>query len=126
MTNNFSHKSPPPPDFTLDIPIFGRLYDFYKNLSDYLLLFPKPKRYTLGQNLDNITLEIIKQVVSAGYVARERKLPAVEKAIALTNVVKILLRLAKDTKTLDNKKYLILESNLQEIGRMLGGWKRSL
>jgi len=80
----------------------------------------------LGQNLDNITLEIIKQVVSAGYVARERKLPAVEKAIALTNVVKILLRLAKDTKTLDNKKYLILESNLQEIGRMLGGWKRSL
>ena len=90
------------------------------------MLFPKPKRYTLGQNLDNITLEIIKQVVSAGYVARERKLPAVEKAIALTNVVKILLRLAKDTKTLDNKKYLILESNLQEIGRMLGGWKRSL
>lgn len=123
---NHSSKIPPPADFTLDIPIFAKLYDFYKTLSDYLLFFPKVKRYTLGEKLEETTLEIIKQVILAGYVSKERKLPALEKSIVLVNLLKILIRLAKDTKAFDNNKYLKLEQNLQEIGRMLGGWKRSL
>jgi len=57
---------------------------------------------------------------------REQKLPVLEKAIVSADILKILLRLAKDNKAIDNKKYLQLESNLQEIGRMIGGWKRSL
>jgi len=47
-----------------------------------------------------------------------------EKSIVLTDLLKILLRLAKDNQALGNKKYIQLEAHLQEIGRMLGGWKR--
>jgi len=35
--------------------------------------------------------------------------------------VKILIRLANDIKSLDDKKYLILQEKLQEIGKMIGG-----
>lgn len=73
-----------------------------------------------------ITLDVLENVLSAGFFAKEKKLPAVERSIAKINLLKILIRLAKDTKALDNKKYLRLEQDLQEIGRMLGGWKRSL
>lgn len=38
----------------------------------------------------------------------------------------MLIRLAKDVQALDNKKYLQLEQALQEIGRMLGGWRKSI
>lgn len=121
-----SYSTPPPTDFTLDIPIFAKLYDFYKNLSLAIATFPKTKRYSLGQKLDQIALELIEFVIRAGYLSREQKLPVLEKSVVSVDLLKILLRLAKDTKALDNKKYLALENTLQEIGRMVGGWKRSL
>ncbi len=61
-----------------------------------------------------------------GATTRENKLPLVEKSITSVDLLKILIRLAKDIQALDNKKYLQLESSLQEIGRMLGGWRKSL
>ena len=45
-----------------------------------------------------------------------------ERADSKLETLKILLRLAKDTQSIDSKKYLNLESYLQEIGKMLGGW----
>jgi len=41
------------------------------------------------------------------------------------DLLKILLRLAKDSQALENKNYVRLESILVEIGRMLGGWIRA-
>ena len=117
---------PPPTDFSLDIPIFAKLYDFYKNLSQCVENFPKTKRYGLGQKLDQIAIKLIELIIRASYLQREQKPPILEKSIVSVDVLKILIRLAKDNKALDNKKYLQLESNLQEIGRMLGGWKRSI
>jgi len=115
-----------PPEFGLDIPIFTKLYDFYKNLSQILVFFPKAKRYTLGQRLDNLTLEIFESSIGAGISPRDQKLLHLEKAIISLDLLKILLRLAKDIQCLNNKRYIQLQESLQEIGRMLGGWKRSI
>ena len=73
-----------------------------------------------------ITLEIFELVITAGSTSPEKKLPYIEKSIVSLDLLKILLRLAKDIQALDNKKYLHLEELLQEIGRMLGGWRKSL
>lgn len=56
----------------------------------------------------------------------QKKIPYLEKSIVYSDLLKILIRLAKDVQALDNKKYIELEQALQEIGRMLGGWKRSV
>lgn len=108
-----------------DLPIFTKLYDFYKLLYQYLRLFPKRDRYSLGQKIDSLALTIFELVISAGSTFQEKKLPFLEKSIVLTDLSKILIRLAKDNQALDNKKYLDLQARLQEIGRMLGGWKKS-
>jgi hypothetical protein len=39
--------------------------------------------------------------------------------------LRIFIRLMKDTKGIDNKKYLAVQAQTDEIGRMLGGWIRS-
>lgn len=41
------------------------------------------------------------------------------------DLLKILLRLAKDNQAITDKRYVELQALLQEIGRMLGGWIRS-
>ena len=127
MVNNFSNNVPPPPTPPpLKSTVFARLHHFYKNLSQTVEKFPKTKRYGLGQKLEQIALELIELIIRASYLQREQKLPFLEKSVVSADLLKILLRLAKDNKALDNKKYLQLESSLQEIGRMIGGWKRSL
>ncbi len=41
-------------------------------------------------------------------------------------LLKLLMRLSYETKSIDIKKYIELEKQLNEIGKMLGGWIRSL
>lgn len=108
---------------SLDIPIFAKLYEFYKNLTQGIATFPKTKRYTLGQKLDNITLEIFELLFSV--TNSNNKTETLYKISNKIDLLKILLRLAKDTQGLTNKSYLELQEMLQEIGKMLGGWIRS-
>ncbi|MEX2354371.1 MAG: diversity-generating retroelement protein Avd, partial [Candidatus Woykebacteria bacterium] len=118
----FLNFHPPPPVRTdFDIPIFQKTYDFVKELYLVLPKLPKRQRYTLGQRLDNLSIEFLESIILAGRAEAE-KLSLLKKADSKLETLKILLRLAKDTQTLDNGKYANLEKHLQEIGKMLGGW----
>jgi hypothetical protein len=110
----------------LDIPIFAKLYDFYKQLSQYLALFPKNKRYSLGQKIDNIALEIFELLFKSGVVSKDQKLETLQNVSAKLDLLKMLVRLARDQKNLSTKAYLDLQAYLQEIGKMLGGWLKYL
>lgn len=90
-----------------------------------MVLFPKSKKYALGQKIDNLTLEIIELVITAGY-AREQKLLILQKASIKLDLLKILLRLSLETKCIENNKYQQLISSLFEIGKMLGGWIKTV
>ena len=108
---------------SLDIPIFTKTYEFYKQLTQSITAFPKTKRYTLGQKLDNITLGIFELLISVPNT--NNKTETLYKISNKVDLLKILLRLAKDTQGLTNKNYLELQEMLQEIGKMLGGWIRA-
>ncbi|OGE09031.1 hypothetical protein A3A60_04570 [Candidatus Curtissbacteria bacterium RIFCSPLOWO2_01_FULL_42_26] len=114
---------PLPTDFSLDIPIFAKLYDFYKNLSQVIASFPKTKRYTLGQKLDSFTLETFELLFSISTDTNKSK--TLGKISIKLDLLKTLLRLAKDTHSVKSEDYLELQMALSEIGRMLGGWIRA-
>ncbi len=108
--------------FALDIPIFTKTYELYKTFYGYLSAFPKKDRYTFGQKCELLLLDLLEAIILAGSLSKEEKLPILKKASLKLDVIKVLFRLGKDLKILDNKKYLVLEGFLQEIGKMLGGW----
>lgn len=106
----------------LDIPIFTKTYELYKTFYSYLATFPKKDRYTLGQKCELVLLDLLEGIILASSLSREEKLPILKTASLKLDVLKVLFRLGKDLKIIESKKYLILESFLQEIGKMLGGW----
>ena len=61
----------------------------------------------------------------AAQSSKETKLKTLEKASLELNVLRIFIRLAKEIRALDLKKYITLQKNLNEIGKMLGGWIKS-
>ena len=62
----------------------------------------------------------------ASFLSREEKQPWVRLAIRKVDTLKILLMILWETKSLDDKKYITLSLQIDEIGRMLGGWNGQL
>jgi hypothetical protein len=80
----------------------------------------------LGQRVDNLFVEIIEAVAQASFLSKAEKCPYVRVAIRKTDTLKILLMVLWETKSLDNKKYGAVSVQLDEIGKMLGGWNGQL
>lgn len=87
---------------------------------------PKKDKYTLGEKTQKTTLDLMELLIEASYVEKTRKTSALDNAAVKLDLLKTLVRLAQDLKALPTNKYLLLEEKLQEVGRMLGGWIKSL
>ncbi|MEK7525789.1 MAG: four helix bundle protein [Patescibacteria group bacterium] len=93
---------------------------------EYHATLPKTHRYSLGQRIDTLFVELIEALAGAAFFSRQEKLPYIKLAIRKLDALKILLLILWETKSLDNKKYIALSVKVDEIGRMLGGWNGQL
>ena len=109
-----------------DIPILKKTYELYKTFHEYRKLIPKQDRFTIYERSEGIILDVTEHIYHAGYSKTTQKVLILEKASAKLNLLRLLIRLMKETKTLDTKKYVVLQGMIDEIGRMLGGWIRSM
>lgn len=107
-----------------DTPIFQKSYDLYKQLHEYRRLVPKQDRYVLFEKAENSLLSVISNIFRASTEPKEVKLILLQRASTDLNLFRVFIRLLKDIKAIDNKKYIALQTEVDEIGRMLGGWIR--
>ena len=100
-----------------------KIKDTYSLWYSYYNILPRPHRYSLGTKIDQIFIEIIEATSIAIFLKQEEKYPHIISAIRKIDVSKILLMVLWETKSLDNKKYIALSTKIEEIGKILGGWK---
>lgn len=108
----------------MDLPILQKTYDFYKLFHVYAEKFPKKDRYTVGQRSEDHILNLIEKLVRASKSLKSEKSSLLFDISVQLDTLKILIRLMKDTKVVDLKRYAELELHLFEIGKMLGGWMK--
>ena len=84
-------------------------------------------RYTLGAKIDDIFLSLL-ELIFRGCFAYDKfeKISIVSQAIAKSDLLKFFLQLGWEQKVIDHKSYGALILLLDEVGRMLGGWKKNL
>lgn len=109
----------------IEIPILKKSYDLYKLFHEYRRIVPKQDRYTVWERSENALLDMIECFLEAGYTKQSNKYLLLEKGSVKLNLFRLFVRLMKDTRSIDQKKYLTLQIDIDEIGRMLGGWLRS-
>ncbi|MFA5777205.1 MAG: four helix bundle protein [Parcubacteria group bacterium] len=71
-------------------------------------------------------IEILELAFTASYLPPEQKIILLGKVISKMDSLKFFIQLAWENKLIPNNKFLELSKNLEEIGRMLGGWKKGL
>lgn len=103
--------------------IILKTYDFYKEFYLEIRKWGKPERYNLGENCEQLILELLMYFLAAARKINP-KFNLLQANVKL-QILKLLIRLAKDIKLLEVKKYLFFESKLVEIGQMLGGWLKT-
>ena len=99
-----------------------RIKQAYLLWHEYYSILPKVHRYTVGQRVDTLFIQIIEAIFSAAFLQKEKKLPYVSLAIQKLNTANLLLMILWESKSLRDKKYILLSGKLDEIGKMLGGW----
>jgi four helix bundle protein len=109
-----------------DIPIFKKSYDLYQTFHSYRDTVKKHDRHTIWERSENAILDVIENILAASEAPKTEKLPLLQHASVKLNLLRVFFRLAKDSKVIDIKKYMTLEQSIDEIGRMLGGWIKSV
>ena len=109
----------------MEVPIFAKAYDLYKLLASYRSGIPKADRYTLWQRAEETSLSVIELLLFTSQSEKETKAALLAQASIKLNLLRILVRLARDTKAIDLRKYTQAQQIMDEIGRMLGGWIKS-
>ena len=108
------------------LPIIQRFITVYKLWYEIRNNAPKRSRYTLAAKVDILIVDTIELLFVSGALGREQKLPILLKASGKFDLLKFFLQIAWEVKILDTKKYVLLSEDLNQIGKMLGGWIKSL
>ena len=108
------------------MPIIQIFISVYKLWDEFKNHFPKKSRYTIGAKIDSLFLDTIELLFIASYLGKEQKYPLLQKANGKLDLLKFFLQITWELKVLDTKKYTELSKSLDEIGRMLGGWRKGL
>jgi len=104
-----------------------RSKEAYKIWHDYLINTKRVDRDTIGNKIDNIFLSLLELIFRAMFAYDKfEKLSVVSQAIAKTDLLKFFLQIGWEHKVLDHKTYGAIILQMDEVGRMLGGWKKSL
>jgi len=80
----------------------------------------------LGEKISSQLLDALILIHQARFEKKFKKIETLEKASVSFDSVKILIRMTHTLEIIEQKSYIKLENDLQNIGRMLGGWIRSL
>lgn len=108
------------------MPVIEHFVSLYKLWYGYRDNFPKKSRYTLGDKMDSVFVEVLELLFVASYQSKEEKLPTIEKTLRDVDILKAFARVAWDLRILDNQKFIVLSAGLQDIGKMLGGWRKGV
>ena len=86
----------------------------------------KGVRYTLGARIENRFLDLLELSYAAYFTAREKKADKISECILLTDALKFLVSVAWEGRIISDQQCENVAVKLEEIGKMLGGWRNSL
>ena len=86
--------------------------------------FPRLRRYTLGERIETLLLQVLERLLEAAYSSGRDKTRALQRASQQLNVVRHLWRLSHELKAVPPRAHAHGAERLVQLGRQLGAWQR--
>lgn len=99
------------------------MFGFLKWLIPAVEKFPRSQKFLLGDRIQSTAVDILEALIDATYTkARSEKLASANLGI---EKLRVLFRLATELRHLDLRRYEHAARSLDEIGRLIGGWRKA-
>ena len=105
--------------------IFQKIYDLLLYIYPTVNKFPKSQRFVLSQHIFNSLLEILKLTIIANSKPIKERIYEQEQISVYLDIFRIYIRLSKDLNFLSIRKYEHIMRYINEIGKLLHGWKKA-
>ena len=104
--------------------VFQKAYDLTLWYADHTTKFPKGYRFTLADTIQGGLFGLLAALQDAAY-GKDRK-AALRVSQEFVDRLRLWNRLARDLRCLNQRQYSFASKQIEEIGKQIGGWNRSL
>ena len=126
LQNNFHNQNTEtikPPRL---LPVLEKAKTVYKKWMEMHRNIERTTRFGLGLKIDNLFLDLLELLRKAVYTPVDKKIILLDAASEKVDAIRFFLQILWENRLCPDKQYISLESSIQNIGRMIGGWKKGL
>lgn len=105
-----------------DLIVFQKAYDLLKWVHQLTAKYPKSEKFVLAAKTQNAALDLLEAVIEANE-SRDKGAALARANLALEKS-RLRLRLAFDLRYVNLKQYEVGSRMNDELGRLLGGWRK--
>lgn len=113
----------PPPRL---LPVIERAKEVYRAWVPMHRDMPRTERFGVGSKIDFLFLETFEMLRRATYATGKAKIDLLQGAIENIDSLRFFVQLAWELSLITNTRYSTLGEGIENIGRMVGGWRKGL
>ena len=121
MTNSFHNNSQS--NFP---PVIEHLKNAYKQWIIIERNLPKCERFGLGQRVDLLFTDLLDILQKASFSPIETKISLLGGSLIKIDSLRFFIQFCWELKLIPSKQFTLIGQEIEEIGRMIGGWRKGL
>ena len=107
-----------------ELPVYKASYDLLIAIFEFSGHFKKEYKYTVGESLKKETIELLTLIYRAN--SRTDKKEVLQEARERIEVIWLFIRLMKDMKQINLKKFVEINKTVENVSKQLTGWQKSI
>jgi hypothetical protein len=107
-----------------NLPVYKASYDLLVALFVFTKDFSREYKYTIGESIKNEVIQMITNIYRANS-SLEKRAERLQSARENVEVIRLFLRLLKDLKQVNVKKFVYLSEKVESVSKQLAGWQRA-
>jgi hypothetical protein len=107
-----------------ELPVYKASYDLLIGIFQFTKEFSKDYKYTVGESLKKETIELLTLIYRAN--SRKDKQEVLQEARERIEVVRLFIRLMKDMKLINLKRFVEVNKVVENVSKQLAGWQKSM
>jgi len=104
--------------------VIVKAYDLAREIMHRVAKYPKSHRFVLGDRTLNAVYDLLDLLIEAKYTSTGKAV-LLERANIVLARMRFTVRMACDEKFIGIRGYEFLARSMDEVGRLIGGWRKS-